>query len=386
VNSVRTRSGALVIAGLFAVCVPLWLLRSAIDTEPAAPAVASAPAAEVVAAALPARPAPPPTVQPAMPELPPETEIPDLRGHDTVDLCTEGFEPAIPAGFDTVSAGGATVAWQPGPLATQGPYDAPVSPIAIAHLVSGLLTEAAALTGTPRRERITVVVYPSKPAFLAGTHAPSWSGGIYDGGAVRVVAQPAAELGVAVRTLRHELLHAQLHTAVGCVPAWLNEGLAMYSSGPPPLARWLRMLRSPDAYDLGELAVPSFAVLPTERAERAYAESLAMIVFLIERSGEAGLLSALAALRASPSAAARAALWDRLYPGTGHRQLLDALARKLFGAPLGAELDAALRGAVCCHGLETVATLACRGVPPRPDRTTWLDRSSSPRALCDTTW
>jgi hypothetical protein len=370
-----------VIAGLLAVCVLLWLLRSAIELEPAA-----APAAAIPVSVRPVRPAPLPTAQPAMPELPPPAEPPELRGHDTVDPCTDGFDPPIPGGFETTSADGVTVAWQPGPLAAQGPYDVPVQPIALAHLVNGLLAEAAALTRTPRRERITVVVYPSMADLRLATHAPSWSGGIYDGGAVRVAAYPAADLGVDIAALRHELLHAQLHTAVGCTPAWLNEGLAMYFGGTPPIRALLKMLRNPDGYDLGQLAVPSFVTLSDDRAERAYAESLAMILFVVDRAGEAGLAAAVAALRASPSDAARAALWDRLEPGIGQRQLLDAVGRRLFGAPLGAELDAMLRGAVCCHGLRAVTTLGCRGVPPRAERTRWIDPSAVPREVCDARW
>jgi len=58
----------------------------------------------------------------------------------------------------------------------------------------------------------------------------------------------------------------------------------------------------------------------------------------------------------------------------------------VFGVPLGGELDAMLRGAICCHGLRAVSELGCRGVVPRPDRTRWIDQSSSPRAACDATW
>jgi hypothetical protein len=379
VSHARRSLGAVVIVGLLGVGVFLWLLHDEIDPTAPAPPGAAPPAS---AAVSPVRATTTPTSPPAMPELPPPPEPPELRGHDTVDPCSAGFEPPIPLGFETVAADGVTVAWQPG-AAPQGPYDVALQPVAVAHLITGLLAEAATLTGTQRRERLTAVVYPSRAALRAATRAPAWSDGIYDGGAVRVAALPTAELGVDLTSLRHELIHAQLHSTVGCMPSWLNEGLAMYFAGAPPIRTWLRMLRNPDGFDLATLEVPTFAAMLDERAERAYAESLAMIVFIVERSGEAGLRAAVQSLR---TVRPDRSVWDRLYPGTGHRALLDMLARKIFGVPLGGELDAMFRGAICCHGLRAVGELGCRGVVPRSDRTRWIDQSSSPRAACDATW
>lgn len=373
------------ILGLLGVCVLLWLLRAAIDPEP--PPASAVSAVHAGAAESSVRPAPQPAAQPAVPELPAPPEAPQLRGQDTVDPCTAGFDPPVPPGFETVVADGITVAWAPGPPA-EGPYDVALQPTAVAYLVNGLLAEAAALTATLRRDRLTVIVYPSQASFRAATHAPSWSDGIYDGGAVRIAARPTAELGVEIAGLRHELLHAQLHAAVGCMPSWLNEGLAMYFAGPAPVRPWLRMLRNPDSFDLAALEVPSFAALPDDRAERAYAESLAMVVFIVERAGEAGLQAAVQEARTAARDASPAApdLWGRLYPGAGHRAVLDSLAHRIFGVPPGGELDAILRGAVCCHGLRAVGELGCRGAAPRPDRTRWIDQTRSPRATCDANW
>jgi hypothetical protein len=220
------------------------------------------------------------------------------------------------------------------------------------------------------------------------THAPAWADGLYDGGAIRLPIQSNTELGVLISTLRHELMHAQLHTAAGCMPAWFNEGLAMYFAGTPPARQWVRMLRTPDAYDLAALQVPALEDMPKDRAERAYAESLAMILFLVERAGEPGLKLAVQTLRAASRESPRAALdlWDRLAPGTGHRAVLDVLAHKLFGVTLGSELDALWKGAICCSGLRAVTELGCRGAPLRPDKTAWLDPASTPRVACYTTW
>jgi hypothetical protein len=173
-------------------------------------------------------------------------------------------------------------------------------------------------------------------------------------------------------------MHAQLHVTVGCMPAWLNEGTAMYYAGEPQVREWLRMLRAPDSYDLRALDAPSLIEMPAERAHRAYAESLAMIVFLVDKYGEPGIRSALRAL-AQPGPAP---LWERVSPGVDHRALMAALARKVFGAAPGAELDAILAGVICCYGLRAVGELSCRAGVPRSGPTTWIDRSDPRRPIC----
>ena len=377
------------IVGLLGVCVLVGWLRSA--TEPArSPGSAADDPGRLKTATRTATTAtqPPMPATPAIPELPSPPEAPELHGHDTVDPCTTAWEAAVPAGYETVAADGITVAWSPGQIVNPGPYDVAVRPTAVAYLVNGLLEEAAALSGTQRRDRLVVIMYPSRDTFTAMTHAPAWADGLYDGGAVRLAIQPCADLGVSIATLRHEVMHAQLHTAVGCMPSWFNEGLAMYFAGTPPARQWVRMLRSPDAFDLTSLEAPALDEMPGDRAERAYAESLAMIVFLVEHSGEAGLPAAVGTLRAVTRGSQRTGLdlWARLYPGTGHREVLDSLAHKIFGVPLGTELDGLWKGAICCHGLRAVSELGCRGGPLRPDKTAWLDQTSSPRAACYTTW
>ena len=50
------------------------------------------------------------------------------------------------------------------------------------------------------------------------------------------------------------------------------------------------------------------------------------------------------------------------------------------------ELDAALRGAVCCTGLRSPADIACRAAPARDGETSWVDATSVPRAACRNRW
>jgi hypothetical protein len=231
-----------------------------------------------------------------------------------------------------------------------------------------------------------VIVYPSLAAFRARTRAPAWSHAIYDGGAVRLPVDPDADLGVRLSSLRHELMHAQLHAAVGCMPAWFNEGLAMYFAGRPPTRAWIRMLRTTDPGELAVLQSSSFAALSSETADRAYALSLAMVAYLVERAGEPGLRTTVQILRAATRQTGRlmSDLWDRLYPGVGPRAVLEALTRKVFGVAPGPELDAIFQAAVCCHGFRTLAGFSCHGAPAVAGKATWIDETS--HDLCYATW
>jgi hypothetical protein len=382
-------------AGLLAVALvgALWLWRAAGAPEsPPAPALPAdaAPRAFGGPTAAPALPrwrgpeVPPPAITPlrAPPVAPREVQ-------HLLDPCTElselAFPADFPAGFEIHVEQGVTIAYVPGAPAL-GPTDAPLRPLSLAHLVTGLLEEAAQLTGTPRRAELTVIVYPSRDEFHTATKAPRWAMGLYDG-AVRVPADPYGELGIVLATLRHEVMHAQLHAAVGCMPVWFNEGAAMYFAGTAPARDWLAMLRAPAPLELPLLELPSLDERATPQVDRLYAQSLAMILFHAERAGGPGLVAAVAALADANRASQRdgLALWSRLHPRTDHTAVLDSLARRIFGVPPG-ELGAALDGAICCHGLARATELACRATAPRSGRAQWLDDTATPRASCRARW
>lgn len=382
--------GAGLIAAALAGAIWLWRAASAGEPAPAGPVAAG----EAGSAAGPAGPgaarAPSPRWSGPAPEPPAigptrAATVALAEPQHLIDPCAELAEPAVPAGFETTAAQGITVAWAPGAPAV-GPADAALRPLALAHLAGGLLEEAAQLTGTVRRAELTVIVYPSAEELHATTKAPAWASGLYDG-AVRVPAEPRAELGVSLSTLRHEVMHAQLHATVGCMPVWFNEGAAMYFAGTPPVRAWLEMLRAPGPLELALLEAPALDERVTPRVERVYAQSLAMVMFHVERAGAPGLAAAVAALSDANHASPREglALWERLHPKEDGAAVLDALSRRIFGVPPG-ELGATLEGAICCHGLARATELACRAAAPRPGRTIWTDETTSPRASCRARW
>ena len=308
-------------------------------------------------------------------------KIPEATSHHLADPCSEVGEATISPDFDELTMQGITVAWPRTSPEDPTPYDAPLRPITLAYLVNGLLAEAAELTGTTPRTTLTVVIYTSGEDMRARTKVPAWANGLYDGGAVRVPLTPRGEIGVSMSTLRHEVMHAQLHAAVGCMPAWFNEGLAMYFAGAAPVSEWLAQIRHPVPLEVATLSAPTIDEDRTEIALRLYAQSFAMILFIAERDGETGLHAAVQVAHSGEKA-----LWDRLAPGIDERAVTDGLARRLFGVPRGRELDAVLANTICCFGLRSLADLGCRGVSPRPGETIWTDRTNSPRATCSTRW
>ncbi len=118
----------------------------------------------------------------------------------------------------------------------------------------------------------------------------------------------------------------------------------MYFAGPPPTREWLEFLRARPPLELAFLEAPALDEHAAPRVDRLYAQSLAMVLFDLDRAGGAlgpTLTSLADANRASPKAGL--ALWSRLHPGIDHGPVLDALARRIFG-PAAADLGAALDG------------------------------------------
>jgi hypothetical protein len=290
----------------------------------------------------------------------------DATSHHTADPCTAFGEPIVPATFESITAAGITVAWDP--TEAVGPYDAGLRPTSLAFAVAGILEEAAQLTGTDRRQTLTVIVDGSTDAFQARTKAPSWTSGLYDGGAIHLGAKQAADLGVAMQTLRHEVMHAQMHATIGCTPFWFNEGLATYFAGTPPPRELVLMLRGGEPFDLQALREPAIFDVKAENAARMYAVSLAMVLYLVQRSGELGIREAVQIARSLDTIPAALDLWTHVAPNIDHPAVLDALAQRVFGQPRGPTLDALLRGSVCCVGLRSPGNLQCRAPGSEPPR------------------
>jgi hypothetical protein len=279
---------------------------------------------------------------------------PGKRGSilDTSDPCEPLVEPTIPTAYERVTAANVTVAWAPDVKVTE--------PTSLGYTIAGLLEEAAIVTGTDPRDRLTVFLHGTRDDLHLATGTPEWASGVYDG-AVHLVAEPSVDFGVRVATLRHEVMHAQLHAGVGCMPAWFNEGAAQYFSGRPPVATWMTMLKERDTFDFDALSVPTIVEAPKEDASKLYAQSLAMVLFEVDRSkgGLAEVVHELQEIDVSDPRRRARTLWKTRNPSASAADVRATLAKRIFGVASERELVSVLEGRVCCTGERRIGDLAC---------------------------
>lgn len=145
--------------------------------------------------------------------------------------------------------------------------------------------------GSGPAEKVTVVVYAERDWRLA-THAPDWSGGLFDG-KVRVPAQGLTGVTPALLSvLKHEMTHAFVHARTrGRAPTWLHEGLAQLEEGKtaaPYAGALLGAWRGSKTFDLASLE-GSFRRFSSARARSSYVVSLAAVEMLRETRGPGAL-------------------------------------------------------------------------------------------------
>lgn len=145
-------------------------------------------------------------------------------------------------------------------------------------------------------KRPFAVVLYNQDQYRAATEAPGWSSGLYDGKIrVPLKANGSNEIDrrVLTTTLRHELTHAiVIELAGNKVPAWLNEGLAMYyereaaDRDPRAKADRLAILKMIGGDErISVLALPASFTKMTDsgRVERAYLLSRSFVQWTAER-------------------------------------------------------------------------------------------------------
>jgi tetratricopeptide (TPR) repeat protein len=135
---------------------------------------------------------------------------------------------------------------------------------------------------------INVVLYSARQ-FHDITGAPEWAAGGFDGQIRMPVGGAAQNLAEFDRVLTHELTHAMLKSvAPRNLPAWLNEGLAMYAEGHDSALSERRLARARLFVPLAVLQT-SFSRLNAAQAAVAYEESAFAARALLDRIGPSGL-------------------------------------------------------------------------------------------------
>jgi tetratricopeptide (TPR) repeat protein len=135
---------------------------------------------------------------------------------------------------------------------------------------------------------INVVLYSARQ-FHDITGAPEWAAGGFDGQIRMPVGGAAQNIAEFDRILTHELTHAMLKSvAPRNLPAWLNEGLAMYAEGHDSALSERRLARAHLFVPLAALQT-SFSRLNAAQAAVAYEESAFAARALLDRIGPSGL-------------------------------------------------------------------------------------------------
>ncbi|MEW6071607.1 MAG: hypothetical protein AB1726_03295 [Planctomycetota bacterium] len=163
------------------------------------------------------------------------------------------------------------------------------------------------------------VVFYNHAEFDRMTGIGDWAGGVFDG-TIRVsVEHLSEEVERWGRTLRHELVHAFVREVGGdSVPAWLNEGLAQFldtSIHPNPhraetVRQTRERLRGADLFPLAELGGSLATWTDTKEIARAYAQSLALVDFVVRQYGAEALRRMLAGERDGTGAAEAFRAWS----------------------------------------------------------------------------
>jgi hypothetical protein len=154
------------------------------------------------------------------------------------------------------------------------------------------LDDAAHFTGTPRRARLLVVVYPGHEELLAVACVNAWAGALFDG-VLRIVAVAGRDPVPHVE-VRHEALHAQLSPAIPSRPFWFHEGVASLFAGQQRDAAFQKgqaqMLQNRTCIPFSSLEGPFWDFQDTQDARLAYAQSLAMVQLVLDVAGPSGVV------------------------------------------------------------------------------------------------
>src|SRR5207244_3820392 len=137
-------------------------------------------------------------------------------------------------------------------------------------------------------DSIIVILYTEKQ-FRDITRAPDWSAGWFDGRIQIPVRGASQNLPQFDRVLTHELTHAMVRSlAPRGVPAWMNEGLAMYFEHENADAAKGRLRAARMLIPLSDLE-NGFDRLNEPEAALAYDESAVAVRALIARVGTKGI-------------------------------------------------------------------------------------------------
>ncbi len=135
--------------------------------------------------------------------------------------------------------------------------------------------------------KVRVVLYTTTE-FRKVTGVHGWVTGLYDG-RIRI---PVKDFSAAEREIRGTIYHEYTHVAVQSItsrcPAWLNEGLAQVYEGrerKSSRARVRKAAANESLISILNLRLPFTRFSDVETARLAYAESLSLVLFIMDQHG-----------------------------------------------------------------------------------------------------
>jgi hypothetical protein len=198
--------------------------------------------------------------------------------------------------WETINAGMVTIVW------AEGDEDFAWDMHALVEKAIEHLEEDA---GISPDGPVRMTVYPSSEAMVAATvHLPEWAGGVaYPDYNLIVAGIAPEEYAWAEDVIAHEVGHLVSHTLTfNCVgarmPTWLDEGISRFAEGPAKPHEVEMVISKLEAGELPTLRSLSrgFAADP-EAARLSYAQSAAVVRFMIEEYGQEQLSLLLQAIQ-----------------------------------------------------------------------------------------
>jgi tetratricopeptide (TPR) repeat protein len=136
-------------------------------------------------------------------------------------------------------------------------------------------------------EKTRVILY-TETEFRKVTGVHGWVTGLYDG-RIRI---PVKDFGTAEREIKGTIYHEYTHVAVQSItrvcPSWLNEGLAQVYEGRESRSAASRVRKahaSDSLIALKDLTKSFTRFSDVEKARLAYAQSLSLVLFIIDQHG-----------------------------------------------------------------------------------------------------
>jgi len=173
--------------------------------------------------------------------------------------------------------------------------------MSVAQQVLVRLTED---TGAKLERPVRVYIYADAQDLLGAMIFPQeWTGGVaFTRFGTIAIGIPLGKLDWGKRAMAHELTHLVVHQMVfnpyNDLPTWLDEGLAVYSEGPPQPVFVSSLNKAIDENSL--ISVRSLSSPFSAYAEEsllAYAQSYSLVKFLISNYGQSNMLELLNTLR-----------------------------------------------------------------------------------------